>query len=138
MKQIVLLSFFVLLSNIIFSQKANSNDENSLEILKKEEMPLFDGAKNSNESNQQIFIYFYKKAKKSKRSIKMEGTKTVYASFIVDTLGKAVRPKIMQSQGEQLDNLVLKYIRQMPKWIPGRKNGEKSEVEYTVPIKFRE
>ncbi len=133
MKKLFYLILIIIITPLIVNAQETINDEKKQlpEILTDEEMPLFDNAKDLDDSNNKVFLYFYNRSKK----VKAEGT--VYVSFFVDTLGQAVRPEILQSQSEELNDLVIKYIEEMPSWIPGMQKGEKVEVKYTVPVKFR-
>jgi Gram-negative bacterial TonB protein C-terminal len=36
-----------------------------------------------------------------------------------------------------LDEEALRVVSNMGKWIPGEKDGEKTSVYFTLPIKFR-
>lgn len=43
---------------------------------------------------------------------------------------------MIKSGGITFDNEVLKVLKKMPLWIPGKSNGENVWVYYVVPVKF--
>ena len=59
--------------------------------------------------------------------------------FIVDRNGKIVKPTILKSVSGSInfDTEAIKVINNMPNWIPGENNGEKVNVEYNLPIRFK-
>ena len=61
----------------------------------------------------------------------------VIRSFVVDTKGNIVEPKIIRGIDPSLDAEALRVIGMMPRWTPGRQDGKAVRVLYTVPITFR-
>jgi TonB family protein len=61
----------------------------------------------------------------------------VIVSFIVDKTGTATDIKIIKSLNKAIDKQVLSVIRRLPKFIPGKKNGEPVNVYYTLPIQIK-
>ncbi len=66
---------------------------------------------------------------------KVEGD--VVVTFYVDAAGKVVEPKITQSLKPELDNAVLRAIRNMPRWKPGKEGGRVTAVCITLPVHFQ-
>ena len=62
---------------------------------------------------------------------------TVIAQFIVDKKGQVQNPKIVRSIGGGTDEAVLKVIRQMPDWVPGKQRGQPVNVQFNLPIRFQ-
>lgn len=60
----------------------------------------------------------------------------VYVSFIVNSKGKVVFPKVIRGLSPELDNEALIVLSKMPNWQPATQNGTPVSVSYTVPIKF--
>lgn len=59
----------------------------------------------------------------------------VIVSFIVESDGKILNPKIIQSLSPACDAQVIKAIEMMPRWIPAtNRYREKIRAEYTLPI----
>jgi TonB family protein len=60
----------------------------------------------------------------------------VIVSFIVDKTGTATDVKIIKSLNKTIDKQVISVIRRLPKFIPGKINGEPVNVYYTLPIQI--
>jgi len=66
-----------------------------------------------------------------------EGEKVVVkAKFVVDNSGSIIDVDITQSGGSALDAEVLRVIKKMPKWEPGRQNGKTVPVYFSLPVTF--
>ena len=61
----------------------------------------------------------------------------VVCTFVVRKNGAVSDVKVKQSVDPQLDGEAVRVIRRMPKWIPGKRNGEDEDVRYTLPITFK-
>lgn len=61
----------------------------------------------------------------------------VIVSFVVEKDGTISEAKIARGADPRLDAEALRVIRAMPKWTPGRQNGQGVRVKYNVPITFR-
>ena len=66
---------------------------------------------------------------------KIEGR--VIVGFVVDKKGRVVNPMVERSVHPLLDAEALRVIKRMPKWKPGRVNGEPVNVKYRLPITFK-
>ena len=66
---------------------------------------------------------------------KIEGR--VIVGFVVDKKGRVVNPMVERSVHPLLDAEALRVIKRMPKWKPGRVNGEPINVKYRLPITFK-
>lgn len=62
---------------------------------------------------------------------------TTYVQFTVTKIGVLKDFKILRSLGEAYDNEVIKLLSNMPLWKPGELDGEKVNVLFTLPIKFK-
>lgn len=60
----------------------------------------------------------------------------VIVSFVVEKDGSISNAKTVKSIHPALDAEALRVINSMPKWTPGKKNGETTRVKYIVPINF--
>jgi protein TonB len=66
-----------------------------------------------------------------------EGTDiTVKVEFVVNYNGSLERFVVVKTGGEIFDNEVLRALKKMPLWIPGKSKGKNVSVYYTVPVKF--
>lgn len=60
----------------------------------------------------------------------------VFVSFVVDTDGGISNVKVARGVDPSLDKEAMRVVKSMPKWIPGKQNGQAVRVSYTVPINF--
>jgi TonB family protein len=61
----------------------------------------------------------------------------VYVSFVVAKDGSVEDVIVVRGVDSSLDNEALRVVSSLPKWIPGKMNGEAVKVAYTVPINFQ-
>lgn len=61
----------------------------------------------------------------------------VLVTFIVEKDGSITKPEVIKSVHPILDAEALRLVSAMPKWKPGRQNGEAQRVKYTIPVNFR-
>ena len=55
---------------------------------------------------------------------------------MVEADGKVSNTMIAKGVTPALDKEAERVVKSMPKWIPGKKNGQNVRVKYTLPIKF--
>jgi len=60
----------------------------------------------------------------------------VFVNFVVDRSGSISNVKIIRGVDQSLDQEAMRVVKSMPKWIPGKQNGEAVRVSFTVPINF--
>ena len=61
----------------------------------------------------------------------MQGRMVV--GFIVEKDGSLTNVKVLRAVDIALDSEVLRVVKGMPKWIPGRHNGQRVRVRYLLP-----
>ncbi|MDR1698211.1 MAG: energy transducer TonB [Prevotellaceae bacterium] len=61
----------------------------------------------------------------------------VIIEFIVEKDGSLSDFKIRRSLEKDCDNEALRVVQMMPKWIPGKQNGQLVRVRILIPIVFR-
>lgn len=64
-------------------------------------------------------------------------TGKVIVKFIVDTNGAVDSAHIIQGIGGGCDEEALRVVQNMPPWKPGKQNGKKVKVYFTLPIHFQ-
>jgi protein TonB len=57
--------------------------------------------------------------------------------FTVNKDGSISETEILKGVDPLLDAEAVRIIGLMPKWTPGKKNGQPVRVRYTVPVTFR-
>lgn len=72
------------------------------------------------------------------KDAKESGTQgSVIVSFIVEKDGSISNAKVAKPTYSSLDEEALRVVSAMPKWVPGKQNGEAVRVKYAVPVSFR-
>lgn len=61
----------------------------------------------------------------------------VMVRFIVNKDGTISNAEVLRGINEELDAEAIRVITSMPKWIPGKINGENVNVQYTLPVLFK-
>ncbi len=111
--------------------KEDADDQKKEEVFTiVEEMPSFPGGQDSLNRFLVKNLRYPATAKESS----IQGT--VYVTFTVDRKGKIENPRVIRGIGGGCDEEVLRVIRLMPKWIPGKQAGKTVRVAFTLPVKF--
>ena len=61
----------------------------------------------------------------------------VVCTFVVERDGSVTDVKVAKSVDPSLDKEAVRVVSAMPKWIPGKQNGQSVRVKYTLPVTFR-
>lgn len=61
----------------------------------------------------------------------------VVVEFVVGKDGSISNVRIVRPRHPALDKEALRVVKAMPKWMPGRNNGQPVKVTYTLPVTFR-
>ena len=61
----------------------------------------------------------------------------VVVQFVVERDGSVSQVKVVRGVDPSLDKEAQRVISSMPKWIPGKKNGQAVRSRFTVPVTFR-
>lgn len=98
-----------------------------------EEMPQFPGGPSA------LFEYLSKNVKYPDPVAAMENgiQGRVIVSFVVEKDGSISLVRILKSVEPSLDAEAMRVVRSMPKWTPGKQNGEPARVKYTLPVTFK-
>ena len=96
-----------------------------------EEMPSFPGG-------QQALMTFLSQNVKYPKECKDSAIQgRVVCSFMVEKDGSLSGFKVVKSVHPKLDAEVLRVMKLMPKWYPGKMLGETTRVRYNIPVTFR-
>lgn len=71
------------------------------------------------------------------KSVKARKQGKVYIGFVIDTTGFVKEPEIIKSFDPSLDSAALDVVNKLPKWTPGESQGQKVEVQFTLPVNFK-
>ena len=61
----------------------------------------------------------------------------VIISFVVERDGSISDVKVARSVDPSLDREAQRVVKSMPRWTPGKQNGQTVRVKYNVPVVFR-
>jgi TonB family protein len=93
-----------------------------------EDMPRFPGGEYA------LMNYLQKNTKYPESKTEIHGTVIVH--FEVTKTGEIGRVEIFKSLDPAFDYEAVRVVKSLPKWTPGKYNGEYVNVWYTLPIKF--
>ena len=106
-----------------------SNDETIYDIV--DQMPSFPGGQTS------LFTYISQNIKYPVVAEENGVQGRVICTFVVEHDGSITNVKVIRGVDPSLDWEAIRLIKNMPKWIPGKKGGKAVRVKYTIPITFR-
>ena len=61
---------------------------------------------------------------------------TVFVEFTIDGNGKVAQARIIQGATSELDRAVMRAVRRMPDWAPGRQGDRPVSVIFVQPVRF--
>ena len=61
----------------------------------------------------------------------------VVVSFVVEPDGSITNVQVVRGVDPSLDKEAVRVTKAMPKWQPGKQNGQAVRVKYNLPVKFR-
>ena len=96
-----------------------------------EQMPSFDGG------NEKLMEYITNNLQYPSTAKDNGIQGRVNITFVVEQDGSLSNVKVGTSVDPALDKEAVRLVESMPKWIPGKKNGETVRVRYNIPISFR-
>lgn len=79
---------------------------------------------------------FLEKNLKNPTEMNAEETITVRVKFIVGYDGMLKGFEVLQDGGEEFNQEVIRVLKKMPAWIPGKAHGENVSVMYSLPVVF--
>jgi protein TonB len=118
-------------SHDAITQTAPKIEETNEPLTIVEQMPAFPGG------NTALMQYLVKNVKYPIIAIETGISGRVVISFVVERDGSISNVKVMKSVDASLDKEAMRVVSSMPKWIPGRQNGNTVRVRYQVPVSFR-
>ncbi|MDE6369463.1 MAG: energy transducer TonB [Muribaculaceae bacterium] len=61
----------------------------------------------------------------------------VIVEFVVSKTGSIENVRVLRGRHPALDKEAIRVVKAMPKWNPGRNNGNAVKVTYTLPVTFK-
>jgi protein TonB len=81
-------------------------------------------------------IRFLQKNLQVPQNLESQQTIQVKIKFVVDFDGNLQSFTVVKDGGEPFNTEVIRVLKRMPKWTPGKKGGQNVPVFYTIPVKF--
>ena len=108
------------------TRKDTATDDKVYEVC--EQIPIFEGG-------DAALLKYLRENLKYPDNTKDRGVQgRLVIGFIVEKDGSLTDVKVLRPVDIDLDAEVLRVIKGMPKWIPGRQNGKRVRVRYLLPI----
>ena len=99
-----------------------------------ENMPLYPGC-NDEICTQSNILRYIRRNFKYPPMLKGYGIEgKVIASFVVNKKGKASDIKILRGLDKEIDDEIVRVIKSLPDFTPGKKRNKPANVRYTIPI----
>jgi TonB family protein len=111
------------------TESDDSNPNKVYDVV--DEMPKFPGGTGA------LFEYLARNVRYPAEAEKAGIQGRVIVSFVVEKDGRVSNAKTIKAIHPALDAEALRLINGMPKWTPGKKNGEAARVQYVTPVTFR-
>lgn len=83
-----------------------------------------------------LFLYLSNNLQYPKIARESDIQGTVFVTFIVEKDGRISNIEILRGIGGGCDEEVVRVIKNMPKWIPGKLQKECVRQRYNLPVKF--
>lgn len=61
----------------------------------------------------------------------------VFVQFVIETNGKVTNVEVIKGVHPLLDTEAERVVKKIPRWKPGKHNGQKVRVSFVVPINFK-
>ena len=108
------------------TRKDTATDDKIYEVC--EQMPIFEGG-------DAALLKYLRENLKYPDNTKDRGVQgRLVIGFIVEKDGSLTDVKVLRPVDIDLDAEVLRLVKGMPKWIPGRHNGQRVRVRHLLPI----
>ena len=108
------------------TRKDTTTDDKVYDVC--EQMPIFEGG-------DAALLKYLRENLKYPDKTKDRGVQgRLIIGFIVEKDGSLTDVKVLRPVDIALDAEVLRVVKGMPKWIPGRHNGQRVRVRYLLPI----
>ena len=124
--------------NLIKEHKEEVVQEKPREEKKKEEvfahveqMPKFPGG------DAELYKFISNNLNYPAMAIENNVQGRVVVQFVVTKDGSIGNVKVVRSVDRDLDNEAIRVCKKLPKFIPGKQNGQPVNVWYTLPVTFK-
>lgn len=85
---------------------------------------------------EKALIRFLERNLQTPGSLESNETVQVKVKFVVDFEGDLQSFSVEKDGGTEFNKEVIRVLKKMPRWNPGKKGGQNVPVYYTIPVKF--
>jgi TonB family protein len=118
-------------NKIVSSVSTNGQkDDNSKIFTYADQMPVYPGG------DKALYNFIGKNIVYPEVAKKAGVTGKIYVQFVIDKDGSVTDVKTQKGIGAGCDEEAVRVIKMMPKWIPGKNNGELVKTRISMPIVF--
>ena len=110
------------------TKKSGANDKVYVVV---EQMPSFPGGDSA------LLKYLFENIKYPMSALKAQKQGRVMVRFTVEKDGAISDVKVARSVTPSLDAEAVRVVKAMPKWTPGKQDGQLVRVRYNVPVSFK-
>ena len=103
--------------------------DNLTPMYRAEVMPAYPGG-------MEALRKFLQKNLQNPQDMEQGQTIAVKIKFVVGYDGELKSFETIEDGGAAFNNEVIRVLKKMPEWTPGKSNGENVSVYYTIPVKF--
>jgi protein TonB len=96
-----------------------------------QEMPAFPGGE------EELFKFLEKEMKYPDFALKNSIEGIVYLTFVINRDGTVGDIKLLRGVDNFLNDEAIRVVKKMPKWKPGKQNGNAVRVQLNLPVKFK-
>ena len=111
------------------SESPKADDKNVYDVV--ESMPIFPGGQGG------LVSWLSQNIKYPAVAVENGIQGRVTVSFVVEKNGSISNVNVVKSVDPSLDNEAVRVVRSMPRWTPGKQNGQPVRVKYTIPVNFK-
>lgn len=136
MKKILFLNLLLLLSAFSLYAQTNGNNDSAPNA----DTTIFQFVEWMPEPGFNLNEYLAKNMKYPKEVVSNNIEGKVYVRFVINTDGSITHPEITGRRienGELLEKESIRVVKNMPKWKPGKQNGQPVRVRYVLPLTWK-
>lgn len=130
--------------NLIKIWLKGSKKDKPLKVNELDQVPLFPGCEDVADQEERrkcaekamlTFVYKQIRYPAAARENGIQGS--VVVSFTIDENGNIKNPEIKRGIGGGCDEEVMRIVKEMPRWHPGKKDGKAVSTIYILPVKYK-
>ena len=119
------------INEVVIEEKEPAADKPAEVFISVEQMPQFPGG------DAALLKYLSSHINYPPMAAESNVQGRVVVQFVVDKTGKVGEVTVVRSVDKELDREAVRVCKSLPKFVPGRQNGQPVSVWYTLPVTFK-